>query len=89
MKKIALPQARQLLKTNTPIALTHRQVQPPFTPQPDELWHDTGSAQPDSEPVSKTLARLLRPGTLVFVLPPHPSEKRRPHNDMPPQATKR
>ena len=34
-----------------------------------ELLQDLGSPMPDSEAVRQTLSRLLRPGTLVFVLP--------------------
>lgn len=67
MKKVTLDDARRLLRDSTPVVVTYRQED--RVPEPaGDLWKNAGSALPDSEAVQQTLARILRPGTLVFVL---------------------
>jgi hypothetical protein len=69
LKKVTVDEARALIRKATPVAVTYRpeQRQPP--PRFSELLQDVGSLPPDSEAVQQTLSRLLRPGTLVFILP--------------------
>ena len=64
LKKVTVDQARRLLNKQTPVVLTYREDQ---KAQPSEIWQDTGSAPPDSEPVCKTFAQTLKTETLVFV----------------------
>lgn len=69
LKKISLTEARALLRHPRLVVITYRQD----SPQPPDLWgselfKDIGPVQPDSDAGLKTLARLLRPSLLVFVL---------------------
>jgi len=50
------------------VVVTYRHDDRPSPLQLYELWKDMGSPVPDSAAVSQTFARLLRPGTLVFIL---------------------
>ena len=79
LKKISLSEARALLRDPKLVAITYRQdiPEPPVLPS-GELFKDSGPIQPDSDAGLKTLARLLRPPLLLFVLsefenrPQHP-----------------
>jgi hypothetical protein len=68
MKKVTVDEARKLIGDATPVAITYRQDDRPMPQQWHELWKNTGTPAPDSEVVRRTFARLLRPGTLLFVL---------------------
>lgn len=70
VKRITLDEARRLIRDTTPVAVSYRPDNLPANPtfQSHELWKNVGAAPPDSEAVLQTVARTLRPGTLVFVL---------------------
>jgi hypothetical protein len=68
MKKVTLDDARRLLRDSTPVVVTYRQDDRASPELGGDLWKFAGPALPDSEAVQQTLARILRPGTLVFVL---------------------
>lgn len=68
-KKISLADARPRIKHSATVALTYR---PDARPQPNQLhtlWTEIGQPAADDDAGMQTLARTLRPGTLVFVLP--------------------
>jgi hypothetical protein len=67
-KKITVAEARRLIHEPTPVAVAYRHDDRPSLYQSHRLWKEMGSPTPDSEAVSRTLSRILRPGTLVFVL---------------------
>ncbi|MBS0205348.1 MAG: hypothetical protein JSS49_20785 [Planctomycetes bacterium] len=69
VKKITLDEARGLLSAATPVVITYRNARNTGAYQSHELWTNLGLALPDSEAALRTYARLLRPGTLIFVLP--------------------
>jgi hypothetical protein len=67
-KEVSVDQARQLIQQPTPVVIASTGDNPaPF--QNHELWKDLGPALPASEAVLRTLAKVLRPGTLIVVLP--------------------
>jgi hypothetical protein len=68
VKKVTVTEARGLLRKTTPVVVTYRQEDRPSSPQLHELWKDLGSSLPDDEAVWQTFSRVLRPGTLVFIL---------------------
>jgi hypothetical protein len=68
-KKITLDEARRRLRESSPVVLAHRPEERRPLPSPGGLWDDVGPVMPDSEAAGRMFARLLRPGTLVFVLP--------------------
>jgi hypothetical protein len=68
LKSISVDDARGLIRRSMPVVVAYRDDTRPETHQPHELWKDTGSPLPDSGEVGDTFSRLLRPGTLVFVL---------------------
>jgi hypothetical protein len=68
LKKIAMAEARGLIRNTTLVAVSYRQDDQPLPPQFHELWKDMGPLPPDSDAVQQTFTRMLRPGTLVFVL---------------------
>jgi hypothetical protein len=61
-KKTTIDEARRLIRNPTPVAMVFREVEP-------SGWRSGGWPPPDDEAVLRTFARLLRPGTLVFILP--------------------
>lgn len=69
VKKITLDEARGLLSAPTPVVIAYRNAKSTEAYQSRELWTNLGSVLPDSEAALRTYARLLRPGTLIFVLP--------------------
>jgi hypothetical protein len=67
-KKVTVDEARQLIREATPVVVAYLHDEcPPGNPS-DTLRKGMGPARPDSEAVARTFARVLRPGTLVFVL---------------------
>ncbi len=68
LKKITVPEARGLIRKPTPVVVAYRPDERPSPHQFHELWKDVGPPRPDGEAVGQTFARMLRPGTLVFVL---------------------
>ncbi|MAG94934.1 MAG: hypothetical protein CMJ48_14500 [Planctomycetaceae bacterium] len=68
-KRITVEEVRRLLRTPTPVVVASRSARD-GRPRPDwDLSKTLGEPNPDSEAGLKTLTRLLRPGTLVFVHP--------------------
>ena len=67
LKRVTVDEARGLIRKATPVAVTYRPDQRQY--RFSELLQDVGTPRPDSEAVQQTLSRLLRPGTLVFILP--------------------
>ncbi|MFL5340763.1 MAG: hypothetical protein ACJ8F7_11480 [Gemmataceae bacterium] len=68
LKKVTLEEARKLLRPATPVAVAYRADDQPAPAQFNKLWENTGSPPPDGQAVAQTLVRILRPGTLVFIL---------------------
>jgi hypothetical protein len=68
LKKVTVDEARRLLGETTPVVVTYRHDDRPPPQSLHELWKEMGSPQPDSEALGRTFARLLRPGSLIFVL---------------------
>jgi hypothetical protein len=69
LKKVTVDEARGLIRKGAPVAVTYRPEQRQAGHRFSELVQDMGPPPPDSEAVQQTLSRLLRPGTLVFILP--------------------
>jgi hypothetical protein len=67
-KRIAVDEARRLIHEPTPVVVAYRHGDRPSLYQSHRLWKDIGPPAPDSEAVSRTFSRVLRPGTLVFIL---------------------
>ena len=68
VKKVTVDEARRLIREATPVAVSYRQDDRPSPHQFHELWKDMGPPPPDGEVVRPIYSRILRPGTLVFVL---------------------
>jgi hypothetical protein len=68
LKKITLDQARGLIRESTPVVVAYWQDDRPSPPQLYGLLKEVGSPATDSDAVRRTLARILKPGTLVFIL---------------------
>lgn len=68
LKKVGLDEARGLIRGPTPVVIAYRPDDRPEPQQLYQLWKEIGSPAPDSEAVAQTLSKLLRPGSLVFVL---------------------
>lgn len=67
VRKLTIQEARRVLDKSTPVAIAYRRDD--TEPQSyHQLWKSMGSAAPDGEMAARTLSRMLRPGTLVFVL---------------------
>lgn len=67
-KKISVAEGRIRFKRSTPIAIAYRPVERPNPNPLHQLWTEVGPAAADDAAASQTLAKMLRPGTLVFVL---------------------
>ena len=67
-KKVTLDEARRQIREPTLVAVAYRHDDRSKRQQLHRLWREKGSPTPDSETVSRTFSRILRPGTLVFVL---------------------
>jgi len=68
-KPMTLDEARERIHESTPVVLTYRPENRPLPDPSHALWQELYSPLPDSEAVRQTLAQILRPGTIVFVLP--------------------
>lgn len=68
VKTISLNEARRLLREPMPVAIAYRADDYIAPDRAGELWKEAGPPAPDGDAVGRTFARLLRPGTLVFVL---------------------
>jgi hypothetical protein len=68
IKKISIQDARGSLKKSTPVVVAYRIEPAPALQQVYSLWKDVGAVSPDNEAAWQTYSRLLRPGTLIFVL---------------------
>lgn len=68
VRAVGLDDARGLMRKSTPVVVAFRPDDRPPPQQFHELWKDTGPSPPESAAVQRTIARLVRPGTLIFVL---------------------
>jgi hypothetical protein len=70
LKKTTIDNARRLIREPTPIVVAYRNDQRAELRGDAlyRLWTANGSADADSAAVMRTISRVLRPGTLVFVL---------------------
>ncbi|HKD36107.1 MAG TPA: hypothetical protein VKB78_04880 [Pirellulales bacterium] len=66
-KKINVADARSRFKRSTPVAIAFRPENRPNPNPLHQLWTEVGPAAADDEAARQTLAKTLRPGTLVFV----------------------
>ncbi|QEH35421.1 hypothetical protein OJF2_39730 [Aquisphaera giovannonii] len=66
--EITMDEARRRIRGETPVVIAYRPDDRPSPRLDGTLWQDAGPAPPDGEAVRRTLAAVLRPGTLVFVL---------------------
>lgn len=67
-ESVTIDEARELIRKSTPVVIAYRDDDRPERRQFHRLWKETGSPLPDSEAVWRTFSRILRPGTLVFIL---------------------
>jgi hypothetical protein len=67
-KEITIAEARARIREATPVAVIYRDQDQPSLRQTHALWQEAGPPVPDSIAVGRTLSKILRPGTLVFVL---------------------
>jgi hypothetical protein len=65
-KEIAVDEARRLVGKSALVAIVFRDEEPP---RKSDLWNALPAPSPEGAAVRRMYARLLRPGTLVFVLP--------------------
>jgi hypothetical protein len=68
LKKVTLDEARGLIRESTPVVVAYRQDERPPSSQLYQLMKEIGSPTPESDAVRQTLGRILKPGTLVFIL---------------------
>jgi hypothetical protein len=68
LKKLTIDEARGLIRAPTPVVVTYRKDDRPSPHQFHTLWKEMGPPMQDSEAVLRTFSRLVRPGTLVFIL---------------------
>jgi hypothetical protein len=66
--ELTVDEARRRIREPVPVAIAYRQEDQAQAQQLHQLWKNVGAAAPDSEAVRRTLSRVLRPGTLVFIL---------------------
>jgi hypothetical protein len=64
LKKVKGDEARRLIRDLTMVVVAFRPDDRPSSLPASRLWQET-----DSEAVGRTISRVLRPGTLVFVVP--------------------
>lgn len=67
-RQVTLDEARRQIREPTLVVVAYRHDERPKRHQLHGLWKEIGPPAPDSETVSRTFSRILRPGTLVFVL---------------------
>jgi hypothetical protein len=63
-KRVKLDEARRLIRDPTTVVVAYRPDDRPSPLPSSQLWQET-----DSDAVGRTVSRVLRPGTLVFVVP--------------------
>lgn len=68
LKKITIDEARGKIRAPTLVALAFHHEQRPLAGDGDRLGKSAGPLPPDSVEVTRTLARMLRPGTLLFIV---------------------
>lgn len=68
MKEVTIAEARGLIRGATPVVVAYRHDNDLLRRGHHRLWSDVGKPIPDSELVLRTYSRVLRPGTLVFIL---------------------
>jgi hypothetical protein len=68
LHKLTVEDAGRAARNGTPIVVAYRLETGAVPVQFHRLWKDVGPPQPDSAAVGQTFLRLLRPGTLVFIL---------------------
>jgi hypothetical protein len=67
-ESVTVDEARKLIRKSTPVVVAYRDGDRASRNQNHTLWKESGSPLPDSEQVWRTFSRILRPGTLVFIL---------------------
>ena len=67
-KSVTLDEARRQIRKPTLVAVAYRQDDRPKRQPLHELLKDVGPPTLDGAAVLQTLSRILRPGTLAFVL---------------------
>ncbi len=67
-ENVTVDEARKLICKSTPVVVAYRDDDRAPRHQNHTLWTETGSPLPDGEEVWRTFSRILRPGTLVFIL---------------------
>jgi hypothetical protein len=67
LKKVTLDEARRLIQAPTLVVVACRHIRM-SAHQSHELWTEMGLPTPDGQAARQTFARVVRPGTLVFVL---------------------
>jgi hypothetical protein len=68
LKRITIDEARGLIRAPTPVVVTCQNDDHPLPHQLHELWKEMGRPLQDSAAVLQTFSRVVRPGTLVFIL---------------------
>jgi hypothetical protein len=68
LKKVTLDEARGLVRESMPVVVAYRHDEPPPSSQLYQLMKEMGSPMPEGDAVRQTLGRILKPGTLVFIL---------------------
>jgi hypothetical protein len=69
LSTITVNEARQAIPESAPVVVIFRPMANVSTPYDPSLLETSGMPSPTGAPAMQTLARTLRPGTLVFVVP--------------------
>jgi hypothetical protein len=67
-RQLTLDEARRQIREPSLVVVAYRRDDRPKRHQLHGLWKDIGPPAPDSDAVLQTFSRILRPGTLIFVL---------------------
>jgi hypothetical protein len=67
-RRITIDEARAMVHPGSPVVLAYLHNDEPPPNQPQILWKAMGSPSPESVAVLRTLSRVVRPGTLIFIL---------------------
>ncbi len=57
-----------MIHAGAPVVLAYVHNDEPPPNQPHILWKEMGPPRLESVPVLRTLSRIVRPGTLIFIL---------------------
>ncbi len=67
-RRITIDEARGMLHPGSPVVLAYLHDDEPPPNQPHILWKEMGPPRVESVAVLRTLSRIVRPGTLIFIL---------------------